>query len=169
MRTWKHMAAPLWAVVAAMAVAASCGKPAPDPDPAPVGGPTGWMELPAMPQTDGLRQFTHRMTVSGRSMRNFSYCWDYDALVSHWVAYPLNAALIGSGSRSNEWGLDPLLSEAEQPVLYSAYKGGWGYARGHQIPSADRLSRAANVQTFYGTNMTPQDYDFNGGLWASLE
>ena len=38
------------------------------------------------------------------------------------------------------------------------------------MPSADRLnSVAANVSTFYPTNMTPQNYDFNCEIWADLE
>ena len=84
------------------------------------------------------------------------------------MAYPLNNKLKGTGSRSNEWGLDPLIPGDMQPDLRSgSYGGGW--TRGHQIPSADRLSYKANVSTFYGTNMTPQEYNFNGGIWADLE
>ena len=130
--------------------------------------PYKWLEIPETRENDDQEFFTHYMTIGETSTRNYSYYWDYDNLVSSWVAYPLCAWNIGSGSRSDEWGLDPLLPESSQPVLFSAYSG-FG-SRGHQIPSADRLtSRAANVQTFYFTNMTPQDYDFNGGTWANLE
>ena len=126
-----------------------------------------WLEIPETFEQDGLEFFTHGMTIGSTNTRNYSFYWDYDNLVAPWVAYPLCAWNIGSGSRSDEWGLDPLLPESKQPVLYNAYSG-FG-SRGHQIPSADRLSRDANVQTFYGTNMTPQDYNFNGGTWANLE
>ena len=51
--------------------------------------------------------------------------------------------------------------------MNGSYGGGW--TRGHQIPSADRLTYAANVSTFVPTNMTPQDYDFNCYIWADLE
>ena len=127
----------------------------------------GWMELPETLEDDGLNFFWHTMSISGYSGRNYSFYWDYSNLVSHWVAYPLNTALRGSGSRSDAWGLDPLLPASKQPNVTSAYRGGW--ARGHQLPSADRLNYTANVSTFYGTNMTPQDYNFNGGIWARLE
>ena len=50
---------------------------------------------------------------------------------------------------------------------YSFSSGGW--TRGHQLPSADRLEYAANTSTFYPTNMTPQDYNFNCDIWADLE
>lgn len=146
------------------------------PDPTPSGGnlspKTGWMELPAIPE--GMDAFTHSMTVGSVSTRNYSFLWDYDNLLAPWVAYPLCKWNIGNNiKRTNAWGLDPLLPEGKQPVLYRGFsKGnnGW-YARGHQIPSADRLtSYESNSMTFYGTNMTPQIQDgFNGDIWATLE
>lgn len=146
------------------------------PDPTSSGGnlspKTGWMELPAIPK--GMDAFTHSMTVGSVSTRNYSFLWDYDNLVAPWVAYPLCKWNIGNNiKRTNAWGLDPLLPEGKQPVLYRGFsKGnnGW-YARGHQIPSADRLtSYESNSMTFYGTNMTPQIQDgFNGDIWATLE
>lgn len=146
------------------------------PDPTPSGGnlspKTGWMELPAIPE--GMDAFTHSMTVGSVSTRNYSFLWDYDNLVAPWVAYPLCKWNIGNNiKRTNAWGLDPLLSEGKQPVLFRGFSegnNGW-YARGHQIPSADRLtSYESNSMTFYGTNMTPQIQEgFNGDIWATLE
>lgn len=146
------------------------------PDPTPSGGnlspKTGWMELPAIP--NGMDAFTHSMTVGSVSTRNYSFLWDYSNLVAPWVAYPLCKWNIGNNiKRTNAWGLDPLLPEGKQPVLFRGFSegnNGW-YARGHQIPSADRLtSYESNSMTFYGTNMTPQIQDgFNGDIWATLE
>lgn len=127
---------------------------------------TQWMELPAM--SEGLFFFTHPMSIDGKNLRNYSFGWSVDNLVARWVAYPLNSRLkSGSSGRSDAWGLDPKLPRDCQPVIYSAFKS-FG-ARGHQIPSADRQIYQYNVETFYGTNMTPQDYDFNSGTWAALE
>lgn len=135
-----------------------------------------WLELPETSESDGLEFFTHDMTIGTVKTRNYSFYWDYANLVASWVAYPLCTWNIGSGSgRSDEWGLDPLLPESKQPVLfnaYSNYSSSLGVLdRGHQIPSADRpvSNRAANVQTFYGVNMTPQNHVFNGGIWGNLE
>lgn len=146
------------------------------PDPTPSGGnlspKIGWMELPAIPE--GMDAFTHSMTVGSVSTRNYSFLWDYSNLVAPWVAYPLCKWNIGNNiKRTNAWGLDPLLPEGKQPVLFRGFSegnNGW-YARGHQIPSADRLtSYESNSMTFYGTNMTPQIQDgFNGDIWATLE
>ncbi|MBQ6578492.1 MAG: DNA/RNA non-specific endonuclease [Bacteroidales bacterium] len=130
-----------------------------------------WLELPGVPDDDEFKFISHNMTLNGKKQRNYSYWWDYSNLVARWVAYPLNSTLIGSGKRSDAWALDPLLSEKQQPVLYKGYSDGndgW-YARGHQIASADRLTPGINESTFYGTNMTPQNNDFNSGIWAVLE
>ena len=134
-----------------------------------------WLELPAMTAGDGRELLIHDMaggkykykSLSGD--RNWSCYWDYDDHESLWVAYPLNNSLKGSGSRSNAWGYDALLPVNLQPnITGGSYGGGW--TRGHQLPSADRLKTvAANASTFVPTNMTPQDYDFNAGIWASLE
>lgn len=145
-----------------------------------------WLELPALDQ-DGLGFFTHSMDggkyidnkTSG--VRNWSFYYDYDAYVSWWVAYPLNSGLLkGNVGRSNWQATDPLLPASAVCDLSSGSYGGvsfsgGGWTRGHQIPSADRqMSYAANASTFYPTNLTPQDFNFNGGenysgIWVRLE
>ena len=133
-----------------------------------------WLELPATDSQDGYDFLTHGMTIDSKPVRNYSLYWDYGNLVAKWVAYPLCTGNIGNAvSRTDTWGLDPLLASDKQPVLFSAYadgNSGWR-ARGHQIPSADRLtSYSANSKTFYFTNMTPQINDnFNSSIWANLE
>lgn len=130
-----------------------------------------WMELPETKDDDGLYFAYHNMTYSNKTMRNFSYYYDTHNLVSHWVAYPLNRSLIGSGGRTNAWsGVDPNFpSSSQRPILDNGFSGG-GYDRGHQCPSKDRVTNdAANMQTFYSTNMTPQASRFNQGIWAGLE
>jgi len=134
-----------------------------------------WLELPAMSAGDGRELLIHDnnggkyVSSSLSGVRNWSCYWDYAEHLSLWVAYPLNNSLKGSGSRSNAWGWDALLPHDLQPNLTKgSYGGGW--TRGHQIPSADRLKTyAANASTFVPTNMTPQEYDFNCGIWAKLE
>ena len=126
-----------------------------------------WMELPAVNADDDTYFEYHNMTVGGREIRNFSYLFDASAHVARWVAYPLNSSLAGKGSRTDAWGLDPKVPSKYQAVIYSGFKG--GYQRGHQLPSADRLSYNANVTTFYGTNMTPQKGELNENAWATLE
>lgn len=145
-----------------------------------------WLELPALDQPK-LGFFTHSMDggkyidnkTSG--VRNWSFYYDYEAYVSWWVAYPLNSGLLkGSSGRSDWQATDPLLPASAVCDLSSGSYGGasfsgGGWTRGHQIPSADRqMSYAANASTFYPTNLTPQDFNFNGGenysgIWVRLE
>lgn len=132
-----------------------------NPDPVPC-----WLELPATNDPD-LYFFTHDMTISGKTMRNYSFYLDPRACLAIWVAYPLNPSLYGTGSRTDAWALDPKVPRDYQPVLFSGFKG--GYDRGHQLPSADRLRAGANEQTFYGTNMTPQRAALNQRAWATFE
>lgn len=117
--------------------------PGPNPNPNPNPGPSeikaGWLELPAMPEDSKFGFFSHDMKIGNVRTRNYTYAW----------------------------GLDPSLPEKYQPVLYRGFGG--GYDRGHQLPSADRLNYAANVTTFYGTNMTPQRSELNQHSWANLE
>ena len=125
-----------------------------------------WLELPSTDHK-GRFFFTRNMTISSGDIRNYSFYLDTAAKVSVWVAYPLNKDLMGVGSRTNAWGIDPLVPQRYQPII--AYGGFRNYQRGHQIPSADRLDYAANVTTFYGTNMTPQRGELNETAWAALE
>ena len=151
-------------------------RPAPGPGPVtdiksdPV---AKWMELPAMGEESNLYFITHDMSLSdGTRCRNFAIYYDIDAKISSWAAYPLNSKLMGTGSRSDEWGYDPKVPAKYQATLFSGYKpddNGTRYDRGHQLPSADRPLWEPNVATFYFTNMTPQINELNGRAWANLE
>ena len=128
---------------------------------------TGWMELPAMDDPD-LGYYSHSFEMNGKTYRNYSFGWSQKDLVSFWIAYPLCRMYTNkSVDRTDDWDYDPLLGN-----LSSAPFGGYGgsYARGHQVPSADRLCcYEANAQTFYGTNLTPQLNAHNEGIWQELE
>lgn len=128
---------------------------------------TGWLELPAM-DDPALGYYSHSFNMDGKSYRNYSFGWSQKDRVALWVAYPLCKFYTnGSAGRTNAWALDPLLGE-DSAAPFGGYAG--SYARGHQIPSADRqCCYDANAQTFYGTNMTPQLNDHNEGIWADLE
>lgn len=134
-----------------------------------------FLELPAG-GNDGL---THWAQMGGRQQRNYTMLYDPDVYASYWVAYPLCAAHLGTG-RTETWAYDPSVSVDSQTKVSS---GSYGvnftgeeyaknyYARGHQIPNADRNGvDEMMAQTYYSTNMTPQIQNgFNGGIWAKLE
>ena len=129
----------------------------------------GWLELPSTDPDDDLDFFSHDMVYNRKTVRNYSFYWDYDALVAPWVAYPMVPGYVGGSGRTETWDLDPLLTRDQQPVMYRGLGG--GYDRGHQLPSQDRtFSEAANNTTFYFTNMTPQiGKSFNQGIWVGAE
>lgn len=146
--------------------------PDPDPDDPDYPGLVSdkvrrWMELPRVEHRSGFAWVFHNMTSSASGTRNYSLYYDADNRIARWVAYPLNRDLIGSGSRTNRWGKDPKIPYEYQSDVSGGF--GSGYDRGHQLPSADRLSREANIMTFYSTNMTPQLSGLNQRIWADLE
>ena len=128
---------------------------------------TGWLELPAM-DNPNLGYYTHHFKMNGKTYRNYSFGWSQKDRVALWVAYPLCKLYTnGNVGRTNAWALDPLLGE-DSAAPFGGYAG--DYARGHQLPSADRqCCYDANAQTFYGTNMTPQLNAHNEKIWADLE
>ena len=128
---------------------------------------TGWLELPAMDDPD-LGYYAHNFKMNGKTYRNYSFGWSQKDRVALWVAYPLCKLYTnGSAGRTNAWALDPLLGN-DSAAPFGGYAG--NYARGHQLPSADRqCCYDANAQTFYGTNMTPQLNEHNEKIWADLE
>lgn len=152
--------------------AGSGQQPEPEPDPLPQPDTdltkVSWLELPAMDNPD-LGYYSHSFEMNGKEYRNYSFGWSQKDLVALWMAYPLCSMYTNKTvSRTDAWAYDPLLG----PEYSSAPFGGYGgsYARGHQVPSADRLcSYNANVQTFYGSNMTPQLNAHNEGIWQTLE
>ena len=145
--------------------------PEDDPDPGQSNQPdlskTGWLELPSM-DNPNLGYYTHSFQMNGNTYRNYSFGWSQKDRIALWVAYPLCKLYTnGDAGRTNAWALDPLLGE-DSAAPFGGYAG--DYARGHQLPSADRqCCKEANAQTFYGTNMTPQLNAHNEKIWADLE
>ena len=128
---------------------------------------TGWLELPAL-NNPNLGYYAHHFQMNGKTYRNYSFGWSQKDRVALWVAYPLCKLYTnGNAGRTNAWALDPLLGN-DSAAPFGGYAG--DYARGHQLPSADRqCCYDANAQTFYGTNMTPQLNEHNENIWVDLE
>ena len=105
-----------------------------------------------------------------------------------WIAYPLYAdTYSGSSQYSGSWAAAQGINSSDQINIwtnsYNVYLGDTKYsdsfsisgkeyyARGHQIPDADRQYNSDMVkQTYYAINSTPQIQNkFNGGIWQQLE
>ena len=87
---------------------------------------------------------------------------------AEWVAYPLKKEHLTYDDRDR-----PYLIEDPKVKTKSAdwknYKGS-GYDRGHLCPAGDRrFSKYAYNETFYTSNISPQDQEFNAGIWNRLE
>jgi DNA/RNA endonuclease G (NUC1) len=100
----------------------------------------------------------------------FAASWNRDRGQPNWVAYNLEATHRLSGAdRCDCFTPDPLLP-ADFPRVTTADYDGSGFSRGHMTMSADRTRGALdNAQTFYFTNIIPQDQGNNGGAWLALE
>ena len=149
----------------------------------PVSNWKGWLELPANTLT--ADNFIYDEQKVGTA-RNYSMSYDKSTYAAMWVAYPLYSATIagnsGNWTRPTNWSFNGHFSTDYQvDVTTKSYGVNWTesygnelYARGHQIPNADRsngnVSSDFQAQTFFVTNSTPQIQNrFNGSIWSGLE
>jgi endonuclease G len=87
---------------------------------------------------------------------------------AEWVAYALTPASInGTQDRTDDFRIDPKVKG--NPVGSGDYSGS-GYDRGHLCPAGDmKLNLSSMSESFYMSNMSPQDPSFNRGIWETLE
>ena len=85
-----------------------------------------------------------------------------------WVAYELTKEETNKRfNRSNKFITDPLVTTGS---ANNADYAGSGYDRGHMAPAADMSwSSTTMAESFYYSNMSPQNGNFNRGIWKSLE
>ena len=155
----------------------------PEADPVDPAVKHSWLELPG---AAGNQEYVLTAYDDGQGKaRNYTFNYDKDMYTSLWVAYPLYSDTT-VGNNSGSWKYTPGIPQDEQINItgstsygvnsgstttdgYDSYKE--YYARGHQIPNADRKSTATmNSQTYYTVNSTPQlQNGFNGSIWNTLE
>ena len=87
---------------------------------------------------------------------------------AEWVAYNLTPSSInGLQERTDDFRIDPKVKN--NPVGSGDYSGS-GYDRGHLCPAGDmKLNLTSMTETFYMSNMSPQNSSFNRGIWETLE
>ena len=95
-----------------------------------------------------------------------SYNEEYE--IANWVAYELTREeVLGEEERGDDFREDKSVSTGSAKL--NDYKGS-GYDRGHMAPAADfKWSAEAMSDTFFLSNMAPQDPSFNRGIWGDLE
>lgn len=85
-----------------------------------------------------------------------------------WVAYELTREEVyGVYDRADNFRADSTVPTGSASL--ADYRNS-GYDRGHLIPAADlKWSAEAMNDSFYMSNMSPQDPQFNRGIWSKLE
>lgn len=87
---------------------------------------------------------------------------------AEWVIYPLIKDHLTNDDRKRPFFIeDPKVKS--KSADWRNYKGS-GYDRGHLCPAGDRrFSEYAYNETFYTSNIAPQNREFNAGIWNQLE
>ena len=99
---------------------------------------------------------------------NYSLSYSEEYEQAEWVAYTLHKNQLTTVTRKR-----PYFIEDPKVITKSAhwrnYKNS-GYDRGHLCPAGDRkYTLEAFEETFYTSNISPQENSFNGGVWNRLE
>lgn len=104
--------------------------------------------------------------VVEHSYYTLSYNEPYEQ--AEWVAYQLKKQHLTRDQRKRPFFIeDPKVPT--KSADWRNYKGS-GFDRGHLCPAGDRrFSEQAYNETFYTSNISPQDRDFNAGVWNRLE
>ena len=97
----------------------------------------------------------------------YSVHYDQKHRQAKWVGYLLTKSkTIKVAKRSNKFTADPLIPETDNAKDYKKS----GFDRGHLAPAADMsYSQETMQESFYFSNMSPQNPSFNRGIWKKLE
>ena len=120
---------------------------------------TSRMEIPVMPEEK-----------QGQIIQRTGYTLAYDAKnkTPQWVAWELtDKETRGKEEHTNDFQPDPEVIGTK--VVTYDYSGS-GYDRGHMAPAGDmKWSKQAMQESFYMTNICPQDHNLNTEDWNDLE
>lgn len=112
-------------------------------------------------------EYTTNEAIIERPYYTLRYSEEHEQAI--WVAYKLSADSLKQEKfpRKDDFIKDPRVRTGSANL--EDYKGS-GYDRGHLAPAADfSYDGFALSQTFYMSNMSPQDASFNRGVWKKLE
>ncbi len=117
----------------------------------------GLMELPAIRSSDVVLVYN-----------GFIINYNTQRLIPNWVAYELTAEEVaGEVPRAKGFSMDPDY-KGRQAMREDYSYSGWD--KGHMAPAADmKWSQSAMNESFYLTNICPQNHELNGKDWHTLE
>lgn len=115
------------------------------------------MELPAIRKSDVVLVYN-----------GFVVNYNTQRLIPNWVAYELTAEEVaGDVPRAKGFSMD--LDYKDRQAMREDYSNS-GWDKGHMAPSADmKWSQSAMSESFYLTNVCPQNHELNGKDWQTLE
>lgn len=130
-----------------------------------------WVAYPAHSLYTSGRNYQVGSTTAGRTN-----AWAFDDAVSKYkesdhynTSYTITSTYNSSLDTYNTY-TEPIIPQKKQANITYNNGFGYGYARGHMLPSANRYNTwNTNAQTCYATNIMAQAYDFNSGVWGALE
>lgn len=98
----------------------------------------------------------------------YSVSYNQEWCIPNWVAYELTSdEALGEVPRGNDFVPDPDVKG--RTATTNDYKHS-GYDRGHMAPAADmKWSKIAMDESFYMSNICPQNKNLNKGDWKELE
>lgn len=118
------------------------------------------IEIPTITDERSDRIITHK---------GFTLSYNYDWKIPNWVAYELtDIEVMGEVPRYDKFKPDPMVPQNVSATT-NDYKHS-GYDRGHLAPAADmKWDEQAMRESFYLSNICPQNPNLNGGVWKDLE
>ena len=118
------------------------------------------IEIPTITDERSDRIITHK---------GFTLSYNYDWKIPNWVAYELTDIEVkGEVPRYDKFKPDPMVPQNVSATT-NDYKHS-GYDRGHLAPAADmKWDEQAMKESFYLSNICPQNPNLNGGVWKDLE
>jgi len=98
----------------------------------------------------------------------FTLSYNEENEQANWVYYKLDKKILsGKAQRKNNFKEDQRIITGSAKL--TDYKGS-GFERGHLCPAGSmKISQKAIDETFYMSNMSPQNPSFNRGVWKKLE
>lgn len=99
----------------------------------------------------------------------FTSSYNHSTLIPNWVAYELTAAEVVKPSLGNRYFVQDTNVKGPQATFYD-YKNNDNWDKGHMVPKADlKWSNKAYEESFFFTNVCPQNRTLNNGAWKTVE
>ncbi|MCR8666661.1 DNA/RNA non-specific endonuclease [Aestuariibaculum sp. M13] len=109
-------------------------------------------------------------STTGQIVHHEGYSLSYNEAFeqAEWVAYELKKAhLSNTNFKRPYFEIDDAVKTGA--ASWRNYKNS-GYDKGHLCPAGDRrYSQSAHDETFLTSNISPQEHQFNAGIWNTLE